>query len=128
MGLLVCGGAATMCTMGLAPSTLMVLPLNRVMSSMPVANIMDNKPFLNVLPFGMCNSLANPAVAAATAAALGVLTPMPCTPMTPAPWMPGAVTALVGNMPALDQNSKLTCMFGGMISINVPGQVQIQGG
>lgn len=128
MALLACGGAATMCTMGVAPSTLMVLPVNRVLGAMPVANIMDNKPFLNVLPFGMCNSLANPVVAAATAAALGVLTPMPCTPMTPAPWVPGAPTALVGNMPALDQNAKLTCIYGGMIQITVPGQVQIQGG
>jgi hypothetical protein len=111
-----------------APSTLMVLPVNRVMSSMPVANIMDNKPFLNVLPFGMCTSLANPAVASATAAALGVLTPMPCTPVTPAPWVPGAPTVLVGNMPALDQNAKLICTFGGVIQITVPGQAQIQGG
>lgn len=127
MALLACGGAVLSCTMGVAPSSLMVLPVNRVVGSMPIANIMDNKPFLNVLPFGMCMSPANPAVAAATAAALGVLTPMPCTPMTPAPWVPGVPTVLVGNMPALDMNAKLTCAFGGMIQINVPGQVQIQG-
>ena len=41
---------------------------------------MDNKPFVNVLPFGLCTSLANPITAAQTAAALGVLTPGPCTP------------------------------------------------
>ena len=128
MPLLACGGAMLSCTFGVAPSSLMVLPVNRVLGTMPIANIMDNKPFLNVLPFGMCSSLANPAVAAATTAALGVLTPMPCTPVTPAPWMPGAPTVLVGNMPALDQNAKLTCAFGGMIQIGMPGQMQIQGG
>lgn len=128
MALLACGGAATMCSFGAAPSTLMVLPVNRVVGTMPVANIMDNKPFLNVLPFGMCTSMANPAVASATAAALGVLTPMPCTPVTPGPWVPGAPTALIGNMPALDQNSKLVCAYGGMIQITMPGQAQIQGG
>ena len=60
---------------------------------------MDNKPFVNILPFGMCMSLANPMVAAATAAALGALTPMPCIPVTPAPWVPGSPTVLVGGMP-----------------------------
>ncbi len=127
MSLLACGGAMTSCSFGVAPSTLMVLPQNRVLGSMPIANIMDNKPFVNVMPFGMCNSLANPTVAAATAAALGVLTPMPCTPMTPAPWVPGAPTCLVGNMPALDQNAKLMCAYGGVIQIGVPGQVQVNG-
>ena len=43
---------------------------------------MDNKPFANILPFGLCTSLANPITAAQTAAALGVLTPGACTPVT----------------------------------------------
>ena len=74
----VCNTAQLMCTMGAAPSVLTVLPVNRVMTSnQPAANIMDHKPMLNVMPFGVCMSPANPVVAAATAAALGVLTPMP---------------------------------------------------
>ena len=127
MALLACGGAVLSCTFGAAPSSLMVLPVNRVLATMPVASIMDNKPFLNVLPFGVCMSPSNPAVAAATAAALGVLTPMPCTPMTPGPWVPGVPTVLVGNAPALDMNAKLVCAFGGVIAVNVPGQVQSSG-
>ena len=47
---------------------------------------MDNQPIANIAPFGVCISLANPAVAAATAAAMGVLVPLPCMPVTPAPW------------------------------------------
>ena len=43
-----------------------------------------------------CNSPSNPMVAAATTAALGVLTPMPCIPMTIAPWMPGSSTVMMG--------------------------------
>lgn len=121
----VCGGAMLKCSFGLAPGTLMVLPVSQVMTSMPDANIMDNKPMVNIMPFGMCTSLANPLVAAATAAALGVLTPMPCIPMTPAPWMPGAPTVLLGNLPALNNSSKLMCTAGGVIEICMPGQMTV---
>lgn len=125
MGIAVCGGATLQCSFGLAPGTLMVLPVNRVMTTMPLANIMDNKPLVNILPFGMCNSLANPMVAAATAAALGALTPMPCIPVTAAPWAPGSPTVLIANMPALNNSSKLMCNWGGVIQILNPGQATI---
>ncbi len=126
MATLACLGATTQCSFGAAPSSLLVLPVNRVLQSTPMANIMDNKPFVNVLPFGMCTSMANPMVAAATAAALGVLTPMPCIPVTAAPWAPGVPTTLIGNMPALDMNSKCMCNWGGVISIVAPGQFVVQ--
>lgn len=125
MGLAVAGGAMLACSFGMAPSSLMVLPKNQVMESMPLANIMDNVPFMNIMPFAMCSSPSNPAVAAATAAALGVLTPMPCTPMTSAPWVPGSPTVLIGNMPALNNSCKLICSFGGIIQITNPGQTSI---
>jgi len=126
MGQQVCTGAMTKCTFGVAPGSLMVIPISRVMAGgPPAANIMDNKPMANVIPFGMCQSMANPMVAAATAAALGVLVPMPCIPMTMAPWVPGAPTVLLGNMPALNNSSKLMCMWGGVISINLPGQFTV---
>ncbi|WP_042163894.1 DUF4280 domain-containing protein [Paenibacillus gorillae] len=126
MGQLVCGGASLQCSFGAAPGTLNVLPANRVMTSMPIANIMDNKPMVNILPFGMCTSMANPMVAAATAAALGALTPQPCVPVTSAPWVPGTPTVLVANMPALNNTSKCMCNWGGVIQIVNPGQVTIQ--
>jgi len=120
----VCNGAMLQCSMGAAPSSLVVTPANRVMtSSQPAATIMDNKPMVNVPSFGMCMSPANPAVAAATAAALGVLTPMPCIPNTTTPWTPGAPTVLVAGQPALDDTSTLMCMWAGVISITAPGQM-----
>ena len=125
MGQQVCTGAMTQCTFGMMPGSLMVLPVNRVMTGAPAANIMDSKPLVNVLPFGMCQSLANPMVAAATAAAMGALVPMPCLPMTVAPWMPGSPTVLIGNLPALNNSSKLMCSWGGVISINLPGQFTV---
>ncbi len=125
MAIQVCMGAMLQCSFGMAPSSLVVLPQNRVLTQTPAANIMDNKPMVNILPFGMCQSLANPTVAAATAAALGVLTPMPCVPVTPAPWIVGAPTALVGNMPTLNNTSKLMCVWGGVIQIVNPGQMTV---
>jgi len=123
----VCNTATLTCTMGLAPGTLTVLPLHRMLTgNQPAANIMDHVPMLNVMPFGMCTCPANPSVAAATAAALGVLTPMPCVPVTPAPWVAGAPTVMLDNMPALDEASTLNCAWGGVISIVVPGQVTHQ--
>ncbi len=110
-------GAQMMCTFGAAPSNLVVTPEKKVIAeNMPAANIMDNVPIKNIPPFGVCSSPSNPAVAAATAAALGVLTPMPCVPVTVAPWTPGAATVLIANMPALDNVSMCNCMWGGVIT------------
>jgi hypothetical protein len=121
----VVSGAVLTCSFGVAPSTLTVLPANRVnCSKMPAANIMDFAPMANIASFGMCMSPANPQVAAATAAALGVLTPQPCIPATTTPWTPGAATVTIGEMPALDNVSTCMCMWAGVITITSPGQAQ----
>jgi hypothetical protein len=125
MGVQCCMGASMMCSFGAAPSTLVVLPTNKVLATTPAANIMDNKPIVNIPPFGVCMSPSNPTVAAATAAALGVLTPMPCVPVTAAPWIVGSPTILIGNMPTLDNNSKLMCNWGGVIQFVAPGQFKV---
>ena len=124
MGLCVCNGASLMCSFGAAPGTLVVLPDKKVMSTLPAATIMDNIPMTNIMPFGMCNSLSNPTVASATAAALGVLTPQPCVPATAAPWAPGSASVLIGGVPALESNSKLMCNWGGVIQALNPGQTK----
>ncbi len=127
MPLQVCMGAMMQCSFGLAPSSLVVLPTNKVMTNMvPDANIMDHIPMTNIMPFGMCTSPANPTVAAATAAALGVLTPMPCIPNTPAPWVTGAPTVLLGNFPSLDNVSQLMCMWAGVITFIDAGEVTVE--
>ncbi len=125
MGMCVCGNAMMMCSFGVAPSTLTITPQNKVLTSMPIATIMDNKPMVNIMPFGMCNSPSNPTVASATAAALGVLTPMPCVPNTVTPWAPGSPTVLIANIPALNNSCKLNCMWGGIIQFTYPGQATI---
>jgi hypothetical protein len=126
MGQLVCMGAMMQCSFGAAPSTLIVTPDNMVNSvSMPSATIMDNVPVKNIPPFGMCTTQSNPAVAAATTAALGVPTPAPCVPVTTAPWAPGSSTVFIKNKPALNNSSKLMCTWGGVIQISYAGQVTV---
>ncbi len=126
MGMQVCMGATLQCSFGAAPSSLVVLPANRVLTGTPAANIMDNIPIVNIPPFGMCSSIANPTVASATAAALGVLTPMPCVPVIPAPWAPGSPAVLLANMPTLNNSSKLMCAWAGVIQVVNPGQTTVQ--
>jgi hypothetical protein len=127
MPLQVCMGAMMQCSFGMAPSSLVVLPTNRVMTNnVPDANIMDHIPMTNIMPFGMCTSPSNPVVAAATAAALGVLTPMPCIPATPAPWIAGAPTVLLGNFPSLDNVSQLMCIWAGVITFTDAGEATVE--
>ena len=122
----VCSGAQLRCSFGQSPSNLTVLPIKLVNAcKKPAAVITDNIPMANIAPFGMCTSLANPSVASATAAALGVLTPMPCIPVTPAPWSPGASKVNIRGIPALTQQCRLNCAFAGVIQIVQPSQTKV---
>jgi len=118
---LVVTGAKLKCSKGLAPSTLTVLPTNMANGGVvPAATVMDNIPMLNIAPFGMCKTQANPQVAAATSAAMGVLTPMPCIPVVTALWSPGASGAEIAGQKALTADSKCSCMWSGSIEITDP--------
>ncbi|MDQ1716683.1 MAG: hypothetical protein QOE89_636 [Pseudonocardiales bacterium] len=117
--------AMVKCTFGMAPSSLNALPVTRVtIEGKPAATIMDMAPGVNIPPFGMCTSLSNPTVAAATAAALGVLTPMPCVPVSTGPWAPGSPQVLIGKKPALVSGSMCICAWGGVIEMAFPGTVR----
>ena len=127
MGIQVTTGAMLMCSFGVAPSTLSVVPAAMVSASkMTAATIMDFSPMVNIPPFGMCNSLSNPTVASATAAALGVLTPMPCVPAIVGPWKPGSTSVMIGKKPALTNSCTCNCAYGGVIQISNPGQGPVQ--
>ena len=123
MGKFVTAGALLQCSFGMAHSSFMVVdPMRPKVQNKPAGNIMDNKPMANIMPFGMCQSMANPTVASATAAAAGVLTPMPCIPVIAAPWTPGG-KEMICNMPALLDNCKCLCNWGGYISVPIPVNV-----
>ncbi len=124
MGQIVTTGATLICSMGLGTSTLNVTSQQTTLSDgKPVATIGDAMAMTNIAPFGMCTSMANPQVAAATAAAMGVLTPQPCIPQTTGSWIPSQSKVLAGGKPCLTNDCKLACAYAGNISITMPGQL-----
>lgn len=110
------------CSMGSAPSNFIATPKTINSGGFDAGNILDHKPLVNIPPFGPCRSLGFPATASATAAAQGALTPMPCVPNTPAPWVTGAPTIISKGAPSLNDTACLTCVWGGLITFISPGQ------
>jgi hypothetical protein len=104
-------GGTCRCHFGTASSILNVTGI------IPIATVRDFVPFLNVQPFGACICPGNPQVAAATAAAMGVLVPQPCVPAVDEPWtVPGAHLTVDGES-GLCPDSTLRCRWGGVIHL-----------
>ena len=126
MSQLVTVGCKTMCTFGTMPSDLIITSNQTVTTEgKPVATIADSAGPSNLGTYGMCTSLANPAVASATAAALGVLTPQPCMPTPAGTWIPTGTNVIIGGQPCLTNDCKMMCAFAGSISIVTPGQFKV---
>lgn len=127
MGILVVTGAQLICPFGASPAVLNASSQATCLGcSKPVATITDVSTGTNITTFGMCSSMANPQVASATAAAMGVLTPQPCAFVPLGVWTTSAPDILVGGKPALTADGCLMCSMGmGKISITSPGQTKI---
>lgn len=120
----VCSKAKIKCSCGDKISTLTVYPDRTIwLTGEPQANISDHISMRNIAPFGKCHTTAYPATGAATAAAHGKLTPMPCVPNTPFPWMGGKNDVLLKGQPALLKSSSCRCVYGGTITFTYDGQV-----
>jgi len=125
MAQVVVQGATCLCTFGTAPGN--INPTNNMTvlaEGKPVCVKMDSAAMANITPFGMCTTVSNPAVAAATAAALGVLTPQPCTPMITGTWLGGG-KVMIGGKPCLTLDNKCACAYGGTVSIVNPGEMKV---
>ena len=119
---LVISGASLKCSQGISPGSLTVLPANGTdADETPAGTVDDYIPMTNIAPFGMCQSMANPQVASATAAAQGVLTPMPCVPSTTSAWTPGSSVVTINAKKALTDDSTCSCTWNGTIEITSPG-------
>ena len=122
---LVSGGILT-CTFGAMPSTFTALANPTVqVDGKTAATMMDNAPLMSIQPFGLCTSLANPMVAAATAAALGILQPQPCLPVIPGPWVAGGQKIRSGGKALVCQGDCIMCAYAGTISIANSGQTKV---
>ncbi len=118
MKLLIAMDSMMQCTFGTATSKLVVEPKALVNSeTMPAATIMDHKSGSNIPGFGLCISIANPAVLAAKM-------PMPCIPVTNSPWKPGAIGITIKNKVALDSKSTCACAWAGTIKFTKPNSVK----
>lgn len=126
MSMLVGMGANAMCSFGTGPAPIRVTSQQMILAEgKPAATIQDCQPNVNIGPFAMCTTPTNPQVAAATAAALGVLTPQPCIPVPAGTWIPTHPTVLVDGKPCLTQDCSMMCAYGGNISITLPGQTTV---
>lgn len=123
MPTLVIDGASLACSFGSAPGVLTVCGDRKSgTEKRATATIADHQPGANLSSFGLCSSLSNPTVAAATSRAKGHLRPQPCVPNTPAPWTPGAASVSIQHQPALTHDSTCACAWGGVIRITSAGQ------
>lgn len=120
----VCSGATMRCSFGDKSARLTVYPDRTVfLTGQPMANISDHTSLYNISPFGKCHTTRYPATGAATAAAHGRLTPMPCVPGTMSDWRNGKNDYIIKGSPALLKSSYCKCCYGGIIRIVKDGQV-----
>ena len=119
----VCSGAKMKCSFGDKIAQLTVYPDRTVcLTGQPMANISDHTSLYNIGPFGKCHTTSFPPTGAATAAAHGKLTPMPCVPGTNSNWMNGKNDYIIKGDPALLKSSFCRCCYGGVITITDDGQ------
>jgi len=118
MGNVVCTGASLQCSFGTTPSVFAASGAD--VSATSPAGVVTDVGEENVPPFGLCTSLANPAVAAVSSG--GPLVPQPCVPVL-APWTPGSVRVTIGGVSALDDASQCSCAWGGVVTVASAGQV-----
>ncbi len=112
-------GSIISCSCGDIPIPFDILPIHDLLiEDVPGGNIMDFIPFVNIVDFGICTSIANPAVLAIlifTGNQEG-----PCIPIITTPWMPGSFKVQVGGSPAILTNSTTICVWAGEISFDLP--------
>lgn len=122
MPALLCTGAQLRCSFGSAPAVFANLPTTTPLMSgtLPAATITQLVPLLNIATFATCSAPTNPAVIAATSAALGVPTPAPCVPAIVGTWTPPSSVMKSGGLPLATVGSVCNCSWLGVITVTTP--------
>jgi hypothetical protein len=103
------------CVFSTAAAPLVALPVTQAMAQTGfMASILNNKPFVNIPPMGLCASPDHPVMKAAKR-------PGPCLPVMTTPWLPGAPTVMTTQGPLLNNLSKAICQYKGVVNIVTPG-------
>jgi hypothetical protein len=112
-------GAILTCSKGTQPSHLGILPdIENLLAGRPTfAKHTDTTPNVNLRPFGLCTSMANPAVGVSYAASVGALSPVPCTPVPITPWLPA---------PSTTMGCSVLCAFAGVIKCIAPAAAMVE--
>lgn len=119
-------GATLRCSQGSSTGSLSVAPRPMTGDDAVMGTVHDHLPITNIPGFGTCGSMANPQVSAATSAAQNVLQRMPCVPVIPGAWSPGAGIATVDDVKILTDDSTCRCNWNGTISItNANSDIQV---
>ena len=109
MGYQVVMGAVIECTLGSAPSVLIVTSNATVTAgSLTAATIEDYAPITNIPTFGTCDATTSVCVPAGTG------------------WTPGCTDVTINSLTALDDSSTCQCSEGGTISVTSAGQTTVQ--
>lgn len=122
MGIYVVQGAQMNCSCGDGSASLKVTQKKVFIEHKPQATAKDHLSLVNIPSFGLCSSLANPAVAAATAANHGKLKKVKCIPNTVSPWVGARDNNYICEAQALLDSSTLRCAYCGVIKISDHGQ------
>ncbi len=126
-GLLANTGSMCLCDKGIAPMSLILGQPTVLASGTPAFNKLNAAPLVSVPSFTMCTSTTNPEVQAATSAAMGVLTPMPCVPSILTPEWSGTSTVVnVAGQPAVTDKSTIKCAWGGTVKILTTANVIVK--
>ena len=113
----VCEGDSVNCSMGSAPCKIKVVSNDKLfVENKKVATVNDYK-IPSISGFGMCKSMSNPKVEAATAAANGVLQPQPCEPVINSSWSGNTKLCAKGIM-AITDKSHNKCLYAGNLSVS----------
>lgn len=121
---IICEGDVFTCTEGMLSCKMNVTSQHEVTIQGKKIATKNDAAINNLSGFGKCRTMQNPLVAAATAAANGVLQPQKCIPVFINGWN-NTKNAEINGISILNVNSVIKCVYGGRITVREIGQKKV---